>query len=87
MCSLIPQTIPYGVFVGQLHRGYRISSDVEDFLSFAVELALALLNNGCSYKRLNNHFKCFVQEHVERYPLIGNIWVMKIFRKSWGVKE
>ena len=71
MCSLIPQTIPYGVFVGQLHRGYRICSDVEDFLSFAVELALTLLNNGCSYKRLNNLFKCFVQEHVDKYPKIG----------------
>lgn len=40
MCSLIPQTIPYGVFVGQLHRGYRISTDVEDFLSFVWNLHL-----------------------------------------------
>ena len=87
MCSLIPQTIPYGVFVGQLHRGYRICSDVEDFLSFAVELALTLLNNGCSYKRLNNLFKCFVQEHVDKYPKIGKIWVMKIFRKELGSKR
>jgi hypothetical protein len=87
MCSLIPKTIPYGVFVGQLHRGYRICSDVEDFLSFAVELALTLLRNGCSYKRLNNLFKCFVHTHVEKFPNIGKIWVMKVFRKELGSKR
>ena len=29
MSSLIPRSIPYGVFVGLLHRGYRICSDLE----------------------------------------------------------
>ena len=43
MSSLIPRTIPFAVLSGQLHRGYRICTGAEDFLSFAVEVATALV--------------------------------------------
>ena len=33
MSSLIPRTIPYGVFLGQLHRGYRICTYHHDFMT------------------------------------------------------
>ena len=56
MCSLIPQSIPYGVFVGQLTRYYRVCTRPEFFVENARLLALTLLAQGCKKGRL---FKCF----------------------------
>ena len=42
--SLIPRSIPYGVFVGLLHRGYRICSHATDFLSYAGEVGSTLMH-------------------------------------------
>ena len=67
MSSLIPKNIPYGVFVGLLHRGYRICSDVEDFLSDALVKARTLLTNGCKRNLLKRRFKQFVHQHVQKY--------------------
>ena len=40
--SLIPRSIPYGVFVGLLHRGYRICSTAKDFVSYVCEVGSTL---------------------------------------------
>ena len=67
MESLIPQTIPYGVFSGQLHRGYRICSMMDDFLSFAVDVGRRLMSNGCRGRRLSMLFSNFVQRFVTKW--------------------
>jgi hypothetical protein len=58
--SLIPDSIPYGVFTGQLHRYYRICSDKTDFLRNSQVLATTLQEQGCSKKRLCKYFHAFV---------------------------
>ena len=67
MESLIPQTIPYGVFLGQLHRGYRICTLESDFRTFAVGVACRLIDNGCGRRRLGILFGNFVQRVVKKY--------------------
>ena len=65
--SLIPSTIPYGVFTGQLHRGYRICSEYADFLSYSKQVAQRLMVNGCSKQRLLKKFKGFTRAIVRKY--------------------
>jgi hypothetical protein len=68
MASLIPRYIPYGVFQGQLHRGYRICTKATDFLSYALEVATILRDNGCANNKLKRGFKSFVATFVKKYP-------------------
>ena len=56
-----------GVFVGLLHRGYRICSGADDFLDYALDVALTLLDNGGSRQKLRRVFESFVNEHVRKY--------------------
>ena len=79
MSSLIPRSIPYGVFVGLLHRGYRICSDLEDFLSYAVEIGCVLRDNGCSTMRLEKLFKSFVVHEMKKFPSWKGIAVIRQF--------
>ena len=65
--SLIPHTIPYGVFLGQLHHGYRICTSSDDFLSFATSVAGRLVSNGCSARRLCVLFSTFVRRAATKY--------------------
>lgn len=82
MSSLIPRTIPFGVFSGQLHRGYRICSGHEDFLTHALEVATVLLGNGCGAKKLKTVFKSFVHQHVNKYTKTrGNLLTKEFGRK------
>ena len=67
MSSLIPRTMLLGVFVGLLHRGYRICSGADDFLDYALDVALTLLNNGGSRRKLRRTFESFVNEHVRKH--------------------
>ena len=67
MSSLIPRTMLLGVFVGLLHRGYRICSGADDFLDYALDVALTLLDNGGSRQKLRRVFESFVNEHVRKY--------------------
>ncbi len=69
VASLIPSTIPYGVFLGQLHRGYRICTDAADFISFAVGVAMRLVGNGCSRRRLAALFASFARRLVTKFRL------------------
>ena len=67
VASLIPTTIPYGVFLGQLHRGYRICTDAADFLSFSISVAQRLMVNGCGHRRLSVLFASFVRRVAVRH--------------------
>jgi hypothetical protein len=69
MSSLIPPSQPYGVFVGQLHRGYRICTNVDDFASFSVEIGLRCLSNGCAGQRLMTLFRTFCTIHMTKYSI------------------
>ena len=83
MASLIPRTIPYGVFLGQLHRGYRICSGADDFVSNGVEVAEILRDNGCAVNKLKRLFKAFVAQTVKKYSARSN-WVKKQFCQRLG---
>ena len=67
VASLIPHTIPYGVFLGQLHRGYRICTSAADFLSFSIGVARRLVANGCGTRRLSVLFRTFVRRVVTKF--------------------
>jgi hypothetical protein len=84
MSSLLPRTIPYGVFLGQLHRGYRICTEWRDFLTFAVELANRLLANGCNRSRLEELFRRFPRRHVRKYESVSRSLLLTQFRRSLG---
>src|ERR1700744_1295977 len=58
--SLIPTSIPYGVFVSQLHRYYRICTELSDFLRNSLVLFSTLHEQGCSVRRLTKCFHAFV---------------------------
>ena len=80
MASLIPRTIPYGVFLGQLHRGYRICSGADDFVSNGVEVAEILRDNGCAVNKSKRLFMAFVAKNSPR----RSNWVKKQFCQRLG---
>ena len=65
--SLIPPSIPYGVFIGQLHRGYRLCSTLDSFISFSTMVYQRLLFNGCSSIRLLRIFKQFSRRNAAKF--------------------
>jgi hypothetical protein len=62
MCSLIPQSIPYGVFVGQLTRYYRVCTQTGFFVENARILALTLITQGCKKSRIVKCFRSFLSK-------------------------
>ena len=84
MASLIPQSIPYGVFLGQLHRGYRICSAASDFLTFACDVGKRLVGNGCRPRRLHRLFVSFVKRSVSKYSGVKLSHLSHAFRTSLG---
>jgi hypothetical protein len=86
MSSLIPKTIPYGVLLGQLHRGYRICTGVDDFMSFASEVSTVLLDNGCRSTKLERTFGSFAKQHMTKYSLRSNC-AIKQFRQTLGSSQ
>ena len=83
MASLIPSTIPFGVFVGQLYRGYRICSEFHDFTSYSLAVAHRLLANGCSRRRLASKYRAFVRTRVRKYNVRAHTLV-KQFEDELG---
>jgi hypothetical protein len=81
MASLIPRSIPYGVFVGLLHRGYRICSMAKDFVSYACEVGSTLRANGCSMKRLKSLFNSFVVHEMHKYRIEKTCIIKKFCRQ------
>ena len=80
VASLIPRSIPYGVFVGLLHRGYRICSTAKDFVSYVCEVGSTLRANGCSIKRLK--FLFFWKLLVDLGIVLGYFLVLPYPLKS-----
>jgi hypothetical protein len=71
MCSLIPRSIPYGVFVGQLHRSYRINTSGIKFLTHATEIAQICLANGCLRRKILSLFGTFASKHAHKYNALN----------------
>lgn len=84
MDSLIPRNIPYGVFLGQLHRGYRICTEATGFVQFASDVASRLLNNGCKQDRLLAIFRGFLKAKVSKFSTSHRTLVRKF--ASWGTE-
>jgi hypothetical protein len=81
MESLIPRSIPYAVFMGQLHRGYRICTLANDFLDFSCGVAQRLIDNGCSKVRLLQLFIGFIKRFVVKYQSMGLRYFVNGFRQ------
>jgi hypothetical protein len=77
MDSLIPESIPYGVFSGLVHRFYRICSEKEAFVRQCRELASVLVAQGCAVKRIRNEFRRALRK---LWPVKWNTSVWKLFR-------
>ena len=60
--SEIPNNLPYGVFIGLLHRFRRISTETKSFLKEATELAKTLIAQGAKRNRLINCFNAFLHK-------------------------
>ena len=60
MLSLMPTSIPYGVFIGQLHRFYRICTLDKDFINNAVLVGSILVSRDCSIGRIAVVFRGFL---------------------------
>jgi hypothetical protein len=103
MSSLIPTSIPYGVFTGQLHRFAEICSTPEAFLSQSFSTADVLLERGCKPTRLVQCFQAFLTRrysyprhpldlHKARYPFFQPFTALKRFKfhlrvRGTGVKS
>jgi hypothetical protein len=61
MASLIPTSLPYGVFIGQLTRYYRICTRYDSFVVNSVGLAKQLMAQGASLYRLLKSFTSFLR--------------------------
>ena len=62
--SLIPTNVPYGVFVGQLYRYYRICTDWRNFCDHAVSLASTLIKQGSVRSKLVGKFGSFLARYT-----------------------
>lgn len=82
MASLIPITIPYGVFVGQLHRVYHLCTMVHSFINHATLVAARLIGNGCRIKRLVHLFNHYLIQHVDKYHGVTHNDIMYRWRRS-----
>ena len=82
MASLLPSTIPYGVFLGQLHRGYRTCSEAADFVSFACEVGQRLIANGCKRQRLLQLFTSFIKRFVSKYQGVKLSFMTRAFARA-----
>ena len=63
LCSNIPRSPAYGVFISQLIRYSRACSSYQDFLIRAKLLTSKLLPQGYQLDRLRNAFKKFYGRH------------------------
>jgi hypothetical protein len=70
--SAIPSSIPYGVFVGQLHRFKRICSSYTCFVRNACDVANTLGRQKSCFRRLKRTFSSFCRHWLSR--------------SRWGVK-
>jgi hypothetical protein len=76
--SFIPSYIPYGVFLGLLHRTYRICSVPSFFQKRVMEMLEVFVSKGCSSNRLLKTLHDFLRS---RCPLRWNTKWGKLFAK------
>ena len=75
--SVIPTSIPYGVFTGLLYRRYRICTRKTVFLKNAVELAMSLRDKRYSQCRLCNPQYSF-SEGSTKMELLSTIFIQAL---------
>lgn len=84
MDSLIPVSIPYGVFTGQLYRYFRICSHWRAFVNTACELGKTLIHQGCSANRLRHYFLSFLRKRSSRRWRLSAFQLYRMFSEGLG---
>jgi hypothetical protein len=84
MSSMLPSSIPYGVFLSQLHRGYRICTDQRGFMDFVYDVRDRMLANGCSVKRLARLFRSFITRQGPKFHRCTVAAICRLFRDGMG---
>ena len=84
MDSLIPASLPYGVFTGQLYRYYRICSSWQTFVSTAIELAHVVIQQGCTAARLRRCFREFLFKKRKLRWLLKAVKLDRMFGQGVG---
>ena len=88
MCSNIPASSAYGVYISQLIRYVRASSNYSDFLKRHLHLRNRLLDQGYKHIRLIRSLKKFIfreQELVEIYSVSAEMMTNEAFSYSENV--
>lgn len=83
MNSVLPEYIPYGVYIGQLHRCFRICSDFKSFLREAVEISQTLERQGCVPTKLRRCFNNFISRVPIRRWKVTITHLKKLFVQSF----
>ena len=89
MCSNIPASPAYGVYISQLIRYARASSNYSDFLKRHLHLRNRLLDQGYKKIRLIRSLKKFIfryQYLVEIYSVSAEIIISDAFSYSENIK-
>ena len=82
ICSNIPATPAYGVYISQLIRYSRACSSYQDFLDRGLLLTMKLLNQGFLFVKLKSSLrKCYGRHHdlVDRYGISVSQMTTDIF--------
>jgi hypothetical protein len=90
MCINIPASPVYGVYISQLIRYARASSNYSDFLKCHLHLKNRLLDQGYTKIRLNRSLKKFIfryQDLVEIYSVSAETMISDAFSYIKNVKE
>jgi hypothetical protein len=88
MCSNIPTSPAYGVYISQLIRYARASSNYSEFLKRHLHLRNRLLEQGYKKIRLIRSLKKFIfryQDLVEMYFVSGETMINNAFSYSENV--
>ena len=85
MCSNIPATPAYGVYISQLIRYARASSNYSDFLKRHVHLRNRLLDQGYEKIRSLKKFIFRYQDLVEIYSVSAETMINYAFSYSENV--
>jgi hypothetical protein len=88
MCSNIPASPAYGVYISQLIRYARASSNYSDFLKRHLHRRNRLLDQGCEKIRLIRSLKQFIfryQDLVEIYSVSAETIISDVFSNSENV--
>lgn len=77
--SEMPASMIYNVLLSLLHRGYRICTNVVDFLAYSFDVACQLVSNGCLLNKIKHIFNSFVSLHVRKFVGVSKEYLFKEF--------